>query len=197
MTIIYLLIILLQVCVIIYFVWRGRIQARRFAENDSTPPADTYEGLRILALQVTPYQLKLAIPDSQILVYGVVMDWNTGGAIVTLATYITGAANLYLNTGGGVSGGGKNPNVGEAAVSFVTLAQDYIDRAIPATIKDLPPAGCVRFYLLTNKQIYAAQEQVKYFNNNSSVWLPLFKKGNEVITEMKSSTFAEKASVDI
>lgn len=186
MTFIYLVIILLQVCIIIYFIWRGRLQAKDKKGSEATAPAGTYTGFRTLALQVTPYQLELTIPDSKTLVYGVVMDWNTGDIVVTLATYINGAANLYLNTGGGVTGGGKNQNVAEAAVRFVTLAQDYIDRAMLATVMELPPTGCVRFYFLTNKQVYAAQEQVKYFDDNSSVWLPLFENGNEVITEMRN-----------
>jgi hypothetical protein len=104
--------------------------------------------------------------------------------VVTLASYITGAANLFFSAGGGVKGGGINPNVGEAAVRFVDAAQGFIDSALPAVISDVPAKDCVRFYLLTNKQVYVAQEQVKHFDDSSSAWLPLFKKGNEVITEM-------------
>jgi hypothetical protein len=186
MNLVYPGLILLQVGVIIFFVRRGRAQAKLRAERAAMPKGDTFEELRRLALGVTPYQLKLAIPDSQTLVFGIVMDWNMGDTVVTLASYITGAANLYLSTGGGVKGGGKNPNVGEAAVRFVTSAQELAGRAVPAVVSDLPPQGSVRFYLLTNKHTYAIQEQVQYFDDASSPWLSLFEKGNEVITEMKN-----------
>src|SRR5436309_1806288 len=94
MTIIYLTIILLQIGVIIFFVRRGKMPVKQRGEREAIPKEDTFEGLRRLALDVTPYQLKLAIPDSETLVYGVVMDWNMGDTVVTLASYITGAANL-------------------------------------------------------------------------------------------------------
>ncbi len=185
MNAIYVAIILVQVGVIIYFVRRGRLQSEKSLEQTTAPVETSFEGLRQLALNVTPAQLKLAIPDTQKLVYGVVMDWNTGEMVVTLSTYITGAANLYMSNGGGVSGGGKNPNVGEAAVRLVTTAQDFVERALPVGTKELPPAGCVRFYLLTNKQTFAAQEMVRFFDDQSSPWLALFEKANEVIAEMK------------
>lgn len=146
----------------------------------------TYESERNLALSITPQQLKLNIPADQTFVYGVIMDWNTGDKVVTLASYITGAANLYFSSGGGIKGAGKNANVGEAAVRFVDAAQGFIDSALPVGIFDVPAKDCVRFYLLTNKHVYVAQEQVKHLDDNSSAWIPLFRKGNEVITEMMS-----------
>ncbi len=150
----------------------------------AAPPADTYEGLRSTCLCVTPGQLKLAIPNNETLVYGVVIDWNMEDTVVTLVAFITGAANMYLSTGGGISGGGKNPTVGEAASELVTLAQGYIYRAAPVSAFELPPDGCVRFYLLTNHNKLAAQEQLAYFDDGTSPWLPVFVKANEVITEM-------------
>jgi hypothetical protein len=184
MTAIYILLILIQAGVIVYFVRRGRklkADASKKAGSD-----DTHKDMRDTALNITPAQLKLSIPESETLVYGVVMDWNMGNTLVTLVSYITGAANMYLSTGGGIVGGGKNPTVGEAASEFVTMAQEYIYRASPASVFDLPPDGCVRFYLLTNHQKLAAQEQLAYFDNGTSPWLPLFEKANEVITEMRA-----------
>jgi hypothetical protein len=142
--------------------------------------------MRNTALHIVPGQLKLTIPDNETLVYGVVMDWNMGDTLVTLVSYITGAANMYLSTGGSVLGGGKNPSVGEAASELVTMAQSYIFRATPVTTFELPPVGCVRFFLLTNHSKLAAQEQLGYFDNGTSPWLPLFEKANEVITEMRA-----------
>ncbi|MFI5196864.1 MAG: hypothetical protein ACHQD8_07220 [Chitinophagales bacterium] len=114
------------------------------------------------------------------------MDWNMGDTLVTLVSFITGAASMYLSSGGGVLSSGNNPSAGEAASELVTLAQNYIYNAVPVNTFDLPPGGCVRFYLLTNHHKLAAQEQVIYFDNGSSPWLPLFEKANEVITEMRA-----------
>jgi len=183
MTIIYILAILVQLGIIIYFVRRGKIKSRVPSEkNDATC---TYEGLRNLAVSVTPEQLKLTIPGSTTLVYGVIMDWNLNESVMTLAAYITGAASMYLSTGEGISGGGKDPEVGEAAVAFVVAAQEFIGRAMPVDATDLPPKGCIRFYLLTNKGRYAAQEQMIHFEDNTSPWLGLFELGSEVIGKIR------------
>jgi hypothetical protein len=182
MTIVYIILILLQAGIIIYFVRRERKQK---VDHSIRTTGNTYTDQRNLALSITPFQLKLAIPDDNTLVYSVIMDWNMGDAVVTLATYITGAASMYLSTGGGVTSGGKDPNVGEAAVEFVVAAQGHIDRAVPTNTTDIPAEGCVRFYLLTNKGICAMQERVKHFDDSTSALLGLFQKGNEVIAEMR------------
>jgi len=184
MNVIYIVVIIIQVGVIIYFIRRGRRQKK--AALKATPPANSHESLRNTALHITPAQLKIVIPNNETLVYGVIMDWNIDNTLVTLVSFITGAASMYLSTGGGVTGGGKNPMVGEAASELVTMAQNYVFKAIPVTTFELPPAGCVRFFLLTNHQKLAAQEQLAYFDNGTSPWLPLFEKANEVITEMRA-----------
>ena len=185
MTIVYIVAILVQLGIIIYFVRRGRIQ-KRLAAINNTAQGTTYEGLRNLAIQVTLQQLKLAVPESTTLVYGVLMDWNLNESVMTLAAYITGAVSMYLSTGEGVNGGGKDPRVGEAAVELVTAAQAYLGRAMPVTTTGLPPKGCIRFYLLTNKGLYAAQEQMIHFEDASSPWLQLFELGSEVISEIRN-----------
>jgi len=184
MTAVYIIVILLQIGVIIYFVRRGRKQNANQASILADTDTSAYDGLRRLALLVTPAQLKLTIPDSETLVYGVVMDCNVGDAIVTLSAYITGAVSMYFSSGGGKTGGGMTPEIAEVAVDFVTTAQDYLGRAIQVTATEPPLAGCVRFYLLTNHGIFVAQEQLIFLENNSSPWLPLFEKGNEVVNLM-------------
>lgn len=180
--------IVIQAAIIVFFIRRNRNIRRELQENEaSSLNAPTYEGLRKLAIQVTPEQLKLNIPQGTTVVYGVLMDWNLNESVMTLAAYITGAANLYLSTGEGINGGGKDPAVGESAVSFVMAAQEYLGRVLPVSATDLPPRECIRFYLITNKGLFAAQEQMIHFEDASSPWLPLFDEGSRVITGIRSS----------
>jgi len=186
-TIVYAIMILLQAGIIIYFVRRNRKLKKQLPQKETAPDVESYQGLRNLAINVTPAQLKLTIPGNETLVYGVVMECDLGDAIVTLTAYITGAANIYFSTGGGKTGGGKSPAVGEAAVELVTTAQDYVGRAIRVTATEECDKGCVRFYLLTNKGIYAAQEQLLHIEDGTSAWLVLFEKGNEMVNLMHNS----------
>jgi hypothetical protein len=181
MTAFYIFLILLQAGVIVYFVRRGK----KLSAEPAVP--SKFDALRNTALTVTPYQLKLAIPNAETLVYGVVMDWDLGDAMVTLSAYITGAANMYYTSGDSKTGAGKHPNVGEAAVELVTTAQKFLNKALPADISESPAKGFISFYFLTNHRVFMAREAITNFETNASEWLPLFQKATEVMNEMKAS----------
>ena len=91
---------------------------------------------------------------------------------------------MYLSSGGAVIGGGQHQNVNNAAKQFVSLAQSFLDKTIKTEATPLPLTGEVKFYLLTNEGIFVGQDQMKNFENNSSTWLKLFEKGNNVLTEL-------------
>jgi hypothetical protein len=146
---------------------------------------NAFEGLRNMAFSTTPEQLGLSLQTGRIIVYGVIMDWEIGGAIATTVSYQTGDASLYLSSGGGVIGGGEHQNVNRAAKQFVSLAQTFLNKTTETEKTSLPGTGEVNFYLLTNKGIYIGKEQMKNFESNSSPWLKLFEAGNNVLTEIR------------
>jgi hypothetical protein len=146
---------------------------------------NAYEELRNMAFKVTPEQLELSLPKDKTIVYGVVMDWEMGGATATTVAFQTGDASLYLSTGGAVIGGGQHQNVNSASKQFISLGQTFLDKTIKTEMTVLPAINEVKFYLLTNKGIYVGQEQMKNFENNSSTWLKLFEEGNNVLSELR------------
>lgn len=144
-----------------------------------------FQDLRNMALGVTPKQLQIALPADQTKVYGVVMDWDLGDGIATFISFSTGDASMYLSSGGGLIGGGQHENVSSAAKTFIDKAQQYLDKTTKIDSTPLPDKNCVRFYFMTNKGKFTAQENLKNFDNNSSLWLPLFEEGNKVISELR------------
>jgi hypothetical protein len=170
------------------------------ADNNTTANVDTskvkvhktqenaFEGLRNMAFSATPDQLGLSLPTDKTVVYGVIMDWEMGGATATTVSYQTGDASLYLSSGGGVIGGGQHENVNSAAKQFVSLAQTFLDKTTKTETTPLPATDEVKFYLLTNKGVFVGQEQMKNFENNSSTWLKLFEEGNKVLTELRKTS---------
>ncbi|NNT73260.1 hypothetical protein HKT18_13630 [Flavobacterium sp. IMCC34852] len=146
---------------------------------------NTFEDLRSMAFKVTPEQLGLSLSKDKTIVYGVVMDWEMGGATASTVAYQTGDASLYLSSGGGVIGGGQHENVNVAAKHFVNFAQTFLDKSIKSETTALPEKNQVIFYLLTNKGIYAGKEEMKNFENNSFAWVKLFEEGNKVLTELR------------
>lgn len=153
-----------------------------------TLPDNRFMDLRNMALNVTPEQLQLSLPADQTKVFGVVMDWDLGDGTMTLITYQTGDASMYLSSGGGVIGGGQHENVNKASKEFVSMAQNYLDKSSKADTTTLPDKDCFKFYFLTNKGKFVAQESIDNVENKTSKWLNLFENANDVITEMRLTT---------
>jgi hypothetical protein len=119
------------------------------------------------------------------------MDWDMGGTVLSLIAYINGGANALLSSGSTVTGAGADPEVAKQASEFVQVAQDYLNRGVPVSDLGYPPPGTVRFYLLTNKGIFAVQELLSLINDNSSPLLGLFFRGNMVLDEIKGSKIVQ------
>jgi hypothetical protein len=188
MMVVYILAILVQAAIIVYFVRKGR--AGNKSERKLDTGAISYEGVRAIAANVKQGDLQLSIPETQTLVYGVMMDWHMGESILTLVSYITGASNVYLSSGPGITGGGKNPEVGELAARFVAEGQEFLPRAVQVAQPGYPSQGCLRFHLLTNHGLFAAQEKLAHIEDTTSPWLPMFIRGNTVINEMRNGVLA-------
>ena len=149
---------------------------------------NAFDGLRNMAFSSTPTELGLSLPIDKTIVYGVIMDWEMGGATATTIAYQTGDASLYLSSGGGVIGGGQHQNVNSAAKQFVSLAQKFLNKSTKTETTPLPDREMVKFYLLTNKGVYVGQDIMKNFENSTSVWLELFEEGNNVLTELRKTS---------
>jgi hypothetical protein len=85
----------------------------------------------------------------------------------------------------GVIGGSGHDNVKQAAAAFIKKAGEYLSKTNKTDSTPLPGKDGVNFYFLTNKGQFVGQEEVKYFDNNSSPWLALFEEGNKLITEIR------------
>jgi hypothetical protein len=158
----------------------GQVKTHELKENP-------YDGLRQMAFGTTTEELGLKDLKAGD-IYGVIMDWNLGKGIMTLVTYKTGDASMYFSTGGGVIGGGQHENVNKASKQFVKLADRYLDKAIKTDLTPIPDKNCVRFYFLTTKGKYYAQEQMINFENETSEWMDYFAEANKVITELRLIT---------
>lgn len=185
---IYIILIVLQIGLIVYFRMRTGKSKKKTKNAPATPSGvSDYVSARAASLTVTKEQLGLNIPDAVTRVYGVVMDWDMNGTILTVSAYITGAANAFLSSGALATGSGGSPSVAEQASEFVLVAQDFLNRAMPAGDLGYAPPGTVRFFLLTNRGIYAIQEMLSLINDNTSPMLGLFFRGHMLLEEIKAS----------
>ena len=147
-----------------------------------------YRKLRNVALRVTPEQLELSLPSNKTDVYGIVMDWNTGDNVCTVVAFQTGDASIYLSSGQGYIGGGQHANIHDQATLFVESGQNYLKYANLIDSTPLPDKECVRFYFLTNKGIFATQENVSNLKDKSNEFIQLMGQGEKLISEHREVT---------
>jgi hypothetical protein len=147
-----------------------------------TPAESKFNEQRVTAFTITPNDLKITVPVNKDVVYGVIFDQEVNGAITTLAAYQNGDAGVYYSSGktGKVKGN-------TLAVKFVTDAQQYLDKTTKAHATAAPEKGMVKFYLLTNKGIYVADEAIKNLNGHTSPWAAMFDEGNKVLANLKKT----------
>lgn len=157
------------------------------AVDPSAQQENSFYALREMVLSVTPEQLGLQTSNDTH-VYGIIMDWNIGDGIATVAAYQTGDASLYLSSGGGVIGGGQHENVRQVVLPYVQMGQRYLSKAEKAESTPLPNENSVRFYLLTNQGTYSANEKMENIENETSEWSELFEEANKVLTELSLTT---------
>jgi hypothetical protein len=163
-----------------------KTQEKKEIQRDTWQQQDNpFEELRNIALNATADQLGLQITEDLTKVYGIVMDWDIGNGVVTTVSYETGDASMYLSSGGGVIGGGQHDNVRAVVGPYIKLGQGYLGKATKTETTPLPDKNCVRFYLLTNRGIYYAQEEMVNIENETSYWLPVFVEANKVLTELR------------
>ena len=151
------------------------------AAEASEPKENPYPGLRNQAFAMLPEQLELDQLAGNA-VYGVIMDWNMGDVVVTVVSYATGDASIYMSTGQAFIGGFAHESVTRVAKEFVAIGQQYTQDASPKESTAPPPPGKVGYYLLTASGRTYLEDDFAQIENNTSPWLDLFEASNRVIT---------------
>jgi hypothetical protein len=144
-----------------------------------------YRNLRREALATTVDKLALGRTYASDEPYGLLMEMEISGSVVTLVCFATGDASLYYRTGGGMVGGSAHETVRKAAVELVVQAREALPRMIQAGGHPLPGPGKVRFYALTSKGVYTTETDRESLADSESALGPLFYSGQEVVTQMR------------
>lgn len=156
--------------------------------KETTVKENPYPGLRAQSFSVTPEQLQLKLNDTKTIVYGLIMEWDITDAVISLVTFQTGDASMYISTGQIFIGGLAHENIKNSALLFVNSGQEYLEFAKPTVETPLPDKGCVRFYFLTNNGKFYIQDTVENIEKNKSNLTKLFEQGNDVISEYRKTS---------
>jgi hypothetical protein len=162
--------------------FRRRRHHQRPARDD---PHDSYTGLRGQLLAADPAELGLAPSARLPRVWAALMELGMDRGTASLITVADGTTSLYLSTGGGIIGGGEHQAVARAAAAFLDAVEAHLELLQPVDALPLPPAGAVRFSVLTYVSPRSAEAKESELASGHHVLTPLFVAGHEIITQLR------------
>lgn len=157
-----------------------------------------YLSVRKEVFTYTPKELRLTLPSDKIIIYNILMDLKFDDFMASMESNINGSVNLFLSSGSSIVGGGQHKIFVEMVKKYFGFAQGLLGNTIKTKSTELPTAFDIKFFFMTNKGLYVAEEQMINIKNKSSVWLPLFEAGCDVLVELKYLTIkAAKETIEI
>jgi hypothetical protein len=124
------------------------VLSRRKRRAGSETPEDIYRGLRSMVLDSVANGLALPPADHPD-VSGVVVDIPAQGGFATVVALTDNTTSMYTSTGGGTIGAGEHVEVAAATHRVLSAVQAQLEAFTRKDDGDLPPAGSVRFHVLT------------------------------------------------
>ena len=183
------LLIAVILILIVYVIARSR-RSPALPQKQATPdpkasPESVYEGMRNMVLGGTRERFGLPPTSTPTEPWGVVMDWGVDRGTATVMALSDGSASIYLSGGGGYIGGQNQEAVKGAALNAIQVAWRYPSQMRKTSDYNLPTAGEVIFYLLTDSGVFTAAAKEAELRNQEH---PLAKLGNalqDVVTQYR------------
>ncbi|MEZ6010002.1 MAG: hypothetical protein R3F05_19885 [Planctomycetota bacterium] len=142
-------------------------------------------GLRLQALGLDPSELGFAPDEAFPQVYGVLTEWDLGGAVATVMSLRDGTASLYTTSAFGILGGGEHESVRLAAVRHVHVAGDYLPQAVATTDRQHAAGDEVRYWLLTYDGVHLVRGSMAALRSGGDPTRALFVAAQYVLTELR------------
>jgi hypothetical protein len=168
---------------------------KRRSPLDRYTVCEQYISTRARAFTFTATDIKKMMkPEAQ--VYGVIADIPMGpNLLATLVCYVNGAANLYFNMGGSVSGMSmKYRPVAHAARTLVLSSEQCLPICEKTTSYDLPMGRDHHVYLLTKKGLYKTVITPTAVNENDRMRKLLFYLYQNVMAEIRTAQMKEASN---
>jgi hypothetical protein len=163
---------------------KGKTQIAEQNSTEKQTEQNPYVDMRNMAFTVTSEQLGINQIDKNE-VYGIVSEMDMDGGSVTVVTYVTGDASIYLSSGGGFIGAGQHESVQKVVKEYVKNGQNYLEKATKVEKSELPKSGMANFNFLTKNGIYSISQSLNGLESGKSEFSNLFAELNEVITEVR------------
>jgi hypothetical protein len=149
---------------------------------------DVYRSMRTQVMRVRPEQLGARLLPEAPSLLGFVTDIPVGaapGAMATVVCMADGTTSIYLSSGGGFIGAGFHEPVRNATKEALRVAAARSSELAPAPHDADIPSGVVRFSVITESGIRAAEAPLKDMMDSAHPLAPLFDAVNNVMTQVR------------
>lgn len=167
---------------------RARQEQQQQPAGQAAPGADdpgaVMKGLRNRLLTSKPSEVGLEGEDAKAKVWGVLLEFGFPEGTATLVSLRDGTSSLYTSTGGGILGG---YTARPEARRCVAQAERHLARMKATKSFPYPAPRRVKFYLLTQGGVYAAEAGMDEAAGGRHPLSPLFYAGNEVLTKLREA----------
>lgn len=158
------------------------------AHQQRPDPTEAMRQLRQTMLSTNPTQFGILATEEFPSVYGVLAEFQIGGATATVVSLCDGNASLYTTSTFGIIGGHAHEAVRTAAIGFVKQMQAYHDDATNTAEFPYPKSDRVRFYLLTYSGVRYIDTDLKSIAAGNNKYSDLFESANKVLSELRLTT---------
>lgn len=118
--------------------------------------------------------------------YAILMETGLEEACYTLVAVADGSVSLYFSNGGGIMGAGQHPPCAAVAQEFLQCSREFDQLMTRADEYPLPLPGTSRFYVVRQRDVLTAEFPEADLGNHRVPLSPLFHKGHELITMIRS-----------
>ena len=147
-----------------------------------------YKGLRDQALGMSREEVGLPPLPEGAPAWLVLMEFGFPSGTATILGFLSGAASLYIDSGGGIIGGEGHAAIREAAIALVHRANQHQDLFQPTTELPSVRPGWVAFCLRTEEATLTATAPESELRQGCHPLTPLFLAGNDVLTQLRIIT---------
>lgn len=144
-----------------------------------------YLGLRRQVLAVDSAALGTE-PDGSALALAVDM-WMGPGGTATITAVRDGTASVYLSSGGALVGSGDDPQIAAMARDLVGEARRFGARMSRSDEAPLPAEGSVRFNLVTEAVVLAAEAPETELGSGEHPLAGLYSAAHELLAAIRAA----------
>ncbi len=155
--------------------------------------ADVYSGLRkqLFDLSKMGSEERKAFGSRDRI--AIIMKTGMEDACYSLVAVSDGRASLYFSNGGGIIGAGQHPQGAEVAINFLEFSRQFDNQLTKIMENPLPMPGMTRFYIIKPGAVLSGEFKEDDFGNQRLPLSPLFHKGHELISVIRSIDEARRS----